>query len=67
MPGAAPHAGEQRALAQHETASLEAYDAFLRGWDHYQRSTPEDLVKAPPFRTGDRAGPDYGRAQPRSR
>lgn len=42
-------AGEQRALAQHETASLEAYDAFLRGWDRYKRSTPADLVKALPF------------------
>jgi adenylate cyclase len=42
-------AGEQRALAQHETASLEAYDAFLRGWDRYKRATPTDLIKALPF------------------
>src|SRR5688572_15466485 len=42
-------AGEQRTLAQHETTSLEAYDAFLRGWDRYKRATPADLVKALPF------------------
>ena len=42
-------AGEQRALAQHETTSLEAYDAFLRGWDRYKRATPADLAKALPF------------------
>jgi Tfp pilus assembly protein PilF len=42
-------AGEQRMLAHHETTSLEAYDAFLRGWDRYKRATPADLVKALPF------------------
>ena len=42
-------AGEQRALAQHETTSLAAYDAFLRGWDRYKRATPVDLIKALPF------------------
>ena len=42
-------AGEQRALAQHETTSLEAYDAFLRGWDRYKRATPADFIKALPF------------------
>ena len=42
-------AGEQRALAQHETTSLEAYDAFLRGWDRYKRATPADMIKALPF------------------
>ena len=41
--------GEQHALTQHETFSLEAYDAFLRGWDRYKRATPADLVKALPF------------------
>jgi adenylate cyclase len=41
--------GEQRALAEHETTSLEAYDAFLRGWDRYKRATPADLAKALPF------------------
>ena len=42
-------AGEQRALAQHETRSLAAYDAFLRGWDRYKRATTADLAKALPF------------------
>ena len=57
-------AGEQRALAQHETASLEAYDAFLRGWDRYKRATPADLVKALPPSSSRRSSwtPVYGRA-----
>jgi adenylate cyclase len=42
-------AGEQRTLAQHETTSLAAYDAFLRGWDRYKRATPADFIKALPF------------------
>jgi len=56
-------AGEQRALASHETVSLEAYDAFLRGWDRYKRATPEDLAKAlPHFEQAIELDPAYGRA-----
>lgn len=56
-------AGEQRALARHETASLEAYDAFLRGWDRYKRATPADLVEAIPyFEHAIELDESYGRA-----
>jgi adenylate cyclase len=47
---------EQTAVSQHETKVPEAYEAFLVGWEHYQRTTPEDFVKAIPlFRAGNRA------------
>ena len=55
--------GEQVAMGQHETTVPEAYDAFLRGWEHYQRTTPEDFVKAIPyFERAIELDPDYGRA-----
>ena len=37
---------EAFAQKRSETTSPEAYDAFLRGWAHYRRSTPEDLAQA---------------------
>ena len=56
-------AGEQRELAQHETAVPEAYDAFLRGWQRYGRTTPDEMVKAVPhFEQAIELDPDYGRA-----
>ena len=56
-------AGEQRELARHETASLEAYDAFLRGWERYRRASPDELAKAiPHFDQAIELDPDYGRA-----
>jgi len=56
-------AGEQRELAQHETAVPEAYDAFLRGWELYRRTTPNDFVKAIPyFEQAIELDPAYGRA-----
>jgi adenylate cyclase len=55
--------GEQRTLSQHETTSLEAYDAFLRGWDRYKRATPADRIKALPFfEQAIELDPGYGRA-----
>jgi TolB-like protein len=42
-------AGEQDRQARKETESPEAYDAFLRGWAHYQLHTPEDFAKAIPY------------------
>jgi TolB-like protein/Flp pilus assembly protein TadD len=55
--------GEQVAIAQHQTAVPEAYDAFLRGWQHYQRTTAEDLAKAiSHFARAIELDPDYGRA-----
>lgn len=57
-------AGEQRELARHETASLEAYDAFLRGWERYRRASPDELAKAiPHFEQAIELDPNYGRAQ----
>jgi TolB-like protein/class 3 adenylate cyclase/rhodanese-related sulfurtransferase len=51
------------AQTQPETASAEAYDAFLRGWSYYQRSTPEDYARAVPhFEKAIELDPDYGRA-----
>jgi adenylate cyclase len=56
-------AGEQRALARHETASLEAYDAFLRGWERYRLASPDELAKAiPHFEQAIELDPAYGRA-----
>ncbi len=56
-------AGEERELARHETASMEAYDAFLRGWDRYRRATPDELAKAiPHFQQAIELDPTYGRA-----
>ena len=39
-------AGEQEQVARKETESSEAYDAFLRGWEHYLQQTPEDFSEA---------------------
>jgi TolB-like protein/ankyrin repeat protein len=32
-----------------KTVSTRAYDAFLKGWAHYQRHTLDDLTKAKPY------------------
>jgi TolB-like protein/Flp pilus assembly protein TadD len=39
-------AGEKEQVTRKETENTMAYDAFLRGWEHYLRQTPEDFVKA---------------------
>jgi TolB-like protein/class 3 adenylate cyclase len=55
--------GEQERQAQKETDSLEAYDAFLRGWMHYRLRTPGDLAKAIPYlKNAIELDPNYGRA-----
>ena len=60
-------AGERRALRQQETTVPEAYDEFLRGWEHYQRTTPADFVAAiPHFERAIALDPSYARAQLRS-
>lgn len=38
--------GEQEQVARKDTDSIAAYDAFLKGWGHYLRHTPEDFAKA---------------------
>ena len=40
---------EQAITAGRNTDNVAAYDAFLQGWTHVQRRTPEDAVKAIPF------------------
>jgi TolB-like protein/thioredoxin-like negative regulator of GroEL len=56
-------AGEQSKLASKETSSIEAYDAFLQGWEHYLRRTPEDFAKALPyFKKAIELDKNYGRA-----
>src|SRR4026209_2708831 len=46
-----------------QTAVPAAYDAFLRGWEHYRRTTPEDFAKSIPcFEEAIRLDPDYARA-----
>jgi adenylate cyclase len=54
---------EQTQTTQNQTDHPEAYDAFLQGWQHYLRQTPEDFVIAIPyFETAVALDPNYGRA-----
>jgi tetratricopeptide (TPR) repeat protein len=39
-------AKEQNRLAKKETTNIQAYDAFVKGWDHLHRETPDDLIQA---------------------
>jgi len=48
---------------QSETSVPSAYDAFLRGWEHYRRTTAEDYAKAIPyFEEALSLDPGYSRA-----
>lgn len=40
---------EAKLAAGRETGDPAAYDAFLKGWAHYRRKTPEDFAKAIPY------------------
>jgi adenylate cyclase len=54
---------ERIILHQAETSVPAAYDAFLRGWEHYRRTTPEDYAAAVPyFEHAIELDPNYGRA-----
>jgi TolB-like protein/class 3 adenylate cyclase/lipoprotein NlpI len=56
-------AAEQAAPVRQETSVPAAYDAFLRGWEHYRRTTAKDFAAAiPAFEEAIRLDPDYGRA-----
>ena len=37
---------EQNRLTNKETTNIEAYDAFVKGWELLHRETPDDLVQA---------------------
>jgi TolB-like protein/class 3 adenylate cyclase/TPR repeat protein len=55
--------GEQEKVSRKETDNIEAYDAFLKGWEHYRRWTPEDFRKAIPyFERAIELDSQYGRA-----
>ena len=55
---------EQNRLAAKETANIEAYDAFVKGWDHLRRETPDELEKAISlFEEAIKLDPMYSRAQ----
>ena len=46
-----------------QTANSQAYDAFLKGWEHYRRFSPDDFSRAIPyFERAVELDPDYGRA-----
>jgi TolB-like protein/Flp pilus assembly protein TadD len=56
-------AAEQEHTKGKETDNVEAFDAFLKGWEHYQRFTPEDFSRAISlFKTAIDLDPKYGRA-----
>jgi tetratricopeptide (TPR) repeat protein len=56
-------ASEQEHTKSKDTNNVEAYDAFLKGWEHYQRFTPEDFSKAIAlFKKAIELDPNYGRA-----
>ena len=54
---------EKSRIAHKETSNLKAYDAFLRGWEHYKQMTPEDFSKASSyFKKAINLDPIYARA-----
>jgi len=38
--------GEQNRFANKITTNIEAYDAFVKGWEHFHRMTPDDFAQA---------------------
>ncbi len=56
-------AGEAEQVARKGTNNVAAYDAFLQGWAHYIRDTPDGFAKAIPyFEKAVALDPNYGRA-----
>jgi TolB-like protein len=56
-------AEDQQTKALQETNSPAAYEAFLRGWEHYRRSTPDDYARAIPYlENAIKLDPNYSRA-----
>jgi TolB-like protein len=54
---------ERELVAQKGTLNIAAYDAFLRGYGHYLRFTPEDSAKAvASLKKAIELDPNYGRA-----
>ena len=56
-------AGEKERIGFYETDNIEAYDAFLKGWELYRRWTPEDFHNSLSFfERAIELDPKYGRA-----
>ncbi len=56
-------AREKTRFANKETTNIEAYDAFVKGWDHLHRQTPDDIVQAISFfKAAIELDPEYSRA-----
>jgi TolB-like protein/class 3 adenylate cyclase/Tfp pilus assembly protein PilF len=54
---------EQRVGENGETTSVEAYDQFKKGWDHYRKRTPDHYAKALEyFARAVESDPEYGLA-----
>jgi TolB-like protein/class 3 adenylate cyclase/Flp pilus assembly protein TadD len=54
---------EKQHLAQKNTDNVEAYDTFLKGWEHCLRLTADDFAKAIPYlEKAIELDPKYGRA-----
>ena len=54
---------EAVATVDRGTSNIEAYDAFLKGWSHMQRRTPEDAAEAVQlFKRAVALDPNYSRA-----
>jgi adenylate cyclase len=54
---------EQEQITRKDTDNIAAYDAFLKGWGHYLRRTPEDFAKARSyFKKALELDPNYGKA-----
>jgi adenylate cyclase len=55
--------GEKENIASKGTDNIEAYDAFLKGWQHYLQGTPDSFAKAiSDFDKAVELDPNYGRA-----
>jgi adenylate cyclase len=54
---------DRERVARRGTENAEAYDVFLKGWQHYLRQTPEDFRAAiVQFKKAAELDPKYGRA-----
>src|SRR4029077_5527376 len=54
---------QEQTIAQKETSVPAAYDAFLQGWAHYLRNSPEEYAKAIPYlEQAIKLDSNYGRA-----
>jgi len=55
--------GSQLGASVRGTSVPAAYEAFLQGWEHYRRTTPDDFARAiPHLQDAIKLDPNYGRA-----